>query len=135
MKIYYAHPMSWYNTTDERDDIRLLEHFGDVVNPNTPWFQEQVEQALERDFPVMQVFADYIRTDADVVAFRGFRDGKVGAGVGREVLEAQVWGKRIWRLAGISGTASHTLWREATLSLKDVLTVAETRQRIKEGRL
>lgn len=139
--IYYAHPMSWYDTDKEKEDVDFLAKLGHLVNPNHPSFEDEVEAAKLRHFPVMDVFAKFIRDTADVVAFRRFKDGKIGAGVAREVLEAWIWGKEIWEVIDMKYEIhdhqvrpAYIRWRDGNpLSLKDVCTVEETRRRITEG--
>lgn len=149
LRVYYAHPMSWYNTSAEQLDMAVLEaeiasragaENGYVINPNTPVFKEKVEQAIDRDYPVMQVFADAIRNEADVVAFRPFRDGKLGTGVAREVLEARAWGKQVWGLYGTKDKAyvdrqpfSPSQFDMSTVGFPDILSVRETKDRISKG--
>lgn len=99
-RIYYAHPMAWYGTDSENNDLLLLDSEGFIVNPNSQRFQGSVESAKRRGFPVMQVFADYIKDHVDVVCFRRYNDGYIGAGVAREILEAKMWNKEIWEISG-----------------------------------
>lgn len=137
MRIYYAHPMSWYNTPGEKLDVEALNLLGTVVNPNSTAFEDQVRDAKRRGFPVMQIFADYIRDWADVVAFRRFEgDFRLGAGVAREIFEARIWGKGIWE---VYGEKERHVNKEIGLkvndwpdyvSFGDILTVNETKQRI-----
>lgn len=137
MRIYYAHPMSWYGTEGEKLDVAALDQHGTVVNPNSQTFQDMVEDAKRRNFPVMQIFADYIRDWADVVAFRRFDgDFKLGAGVAREIFEARVWGKGVWE---VYGQTDRHINKEIGMkvndwpdyvSFGDILTVSETKLRI-----
>lgn len=74
--VYYAHPMAYYGSTIEAADIVNLESLGfEVVNPrNHPnlTMERYVELALS----------------CHCVAFRSFRDGKIGSGVYKEVTAA-----------------------------------------------
>lgn len=145
-KIYYAHPMSWYDTDDEVLDIEALKSDGQVVNPNTPYFSSRVLIAQQENRPVMQLFADFIASDkCDVVAFRRFNDGRIGAGVAREIFEALIWGKEVWEIR-THGRGPNRIIDKALLfaddglstadvNLEDVLTVAETRRRCKAGEM
>lgn len=148
MKIYYAHPMSWYNTDAERLDVAKLSEYGEVINPNGEPFNTVVRMAKSRNYPVMQLFADYIRNEADVVAYRPFYDGKLGAGVAREVFEALIWNKPVWQVFGkfspVSGYGPFVDKNPqlmeggmypATLQFADILTVAETKARIERDTL
>ena len=41
MKVYYAHPINYYNTTTEVKDIETLEKLGfEVFNPNQKWIEQ-----------------------------------------------------------------------------------------------
>ena len=142
-KIYYAHPMSWYGTHGEALDLVGLASEGEVINPNTPYFQTRVLIAQQNSTPVMQVFADFICSPkCDVVAFRRFNDGKIGAGVAREIFEALIWGKEVWEIRNIYG-GDQLIDKALQLDnqpdgmidivLGDILTVEETRRRCKEG--
>lgn len=139
MKIYYAHPMSWYGTNREALDIHALSQHGEVINPNTPKFEDRVRKAQRSGYPVMQIFADYIRDEADVVAFRAYDDHKIGAGVARELLEAIVWAKPIWQIFGKASqptapfinkelTYEHGIY-PADITLSDFLTKEQTTAR------
>jgi hypothetical protein len=143
LKIYYAHPMSWYNTPAERADVAMLEAHGEVVNPNSKPFEYMVGVSRAERRPVMEIFADYIKNNADVVAFRPFYDGKLGAGVAREVFEALIWRKPIWHIFGKNGRGPFVdQYPElspgvypAAIDWDDVLTVKETKARIARGAL
>ena len=130
MIIYYAHPMSWYNTERETADVKFLAQFGKVENPNGPHWHNAVIRAQREGTPVMQIFADYIKEWADVVAFRRFNDETVGAGVAREVLEARIWGKDVWNIHGQPGQLQ--IVKPGYPRMFDILSVDETRRRIKE---
>jgi hypothetical protein len=81
-KCYYAHPITDYGTSVEQMDIAVLESLGyEVVNPNKAEYDEAYQTVG------MMVFLDLVM-QCDVVAFRGFRDGTIPAGVGKEVFHA-----------------------------------------------
>ena len=132
-RIYYAHPMSWYDTKEEEADVNELVNHGTVINPNSQMFKQAVEMARLRGSPVMQVFADYIKDCVDVVCFRRFNDGYIGAGVAREILEAAVWNKAIWEIDR-GGTLPPNVLKamnEYNVGLYHFLSVEETTRRIK----
>ena len=82
MKIYYARPISLYNTKQDERDITLLKRLGfDVVNPNKEELQERYKTEG------MDAFLQAI-DDCDVLAFRSFQDGKISAGVKKEIDKA-----------------------------------------------
>lgn len=143
--IYYAHPMSWYGTQRERDDLAVLSKEGTVANPNSNKFDVKVEYAKATGMPIMDVFATFIRDKADVLVFRRFSgDHRIGAGVAREILEARIWGKQIWEIIGgrvqppvinkfVMDPAQFDIG--TSFRIEDVLTVAETRERIARKQL
>ena len=147
MKIYYAHPMSWYNTDAEKLDVEKLSQYGEVINPNSKAFEYMVKLAEANREPVMEIFASYIHNTADVVAYRPFYDGKLGAGVAREVFEAIIWNKPVWQVFGKQMpngygpfVDKHPQLMEggmypATLQWADILTVEQTKARIERGTL
>lgn len=137
LRIYYAHPMSWYGTAQEAEDVAELAKHGVVTNPNCEMFQQAVEMAKLRGQPVMQVFADFIKDNCDVVCFRRFNDGYIGAGVAREIFEAAIWNKTIWEIDRGNGLPPHvsTDMNEYNVGLYHVLSVKETKRRIMEKQL
>lgn len=132
MKIYYAHPMSWYNTEEEAHDMEYLrQHFPDdkIVNPNSPWFDAQVRNALIANEPVMKVFTDWIEHNDCAVVVRPFSDGHIGSGVGQEAFTAHLWGKEIYEF-----TKNGFYWVPFLHIAHDgILTVAATKLRVAEG--
>ena len=77
--VYYAHPVSTYNTPQEKRDLETLEALGlRVVNPNTPENQEKYKTLGMPRFEEMA-------KACDVLAFRAFPDGSIGAGVAKEI--------------------------------------------------
>jgi hypothetical protein len=77
--VYYAHPVSTYNTPQEKRDLETLEAMGlRVVNPNTPEIAEKY-QTLG-----MPMFEEMVK-GSDVLAFKAFADGSIGAGVAKEI--------------------------------------------------
>lgn len=139
-RIYYAHPMSWYDTKEEAADVKALSAHGVVSNPNSEWFKYAVDKAKAHGEPVMQLFADYIQHKSDVVAYRRFNDGRLGAGVAREILEARIWGKEVWEVIGPFSDGKCIVNKLAVipgqfdlaevLAFEDILTVDETRARV-----
>lgn len=73
--IYYAHPLSLYNTLQEARDVVLLRSLGfHVINPNAPEHQEGYKKKG------MSYFFN-LANSCDALAFRAFPDGKIGAGI------------------------------------------------------
>ena len=111
MKVYYARPISLYNTKQDERDIQQLEAMGfEVNNPNKA---ELVERYKTEG---MEVYLQLAR-ESDLVAFRAFQDGSIGAGVFKEVVEAIANGKPVIELP--------------TITSKRVLSVDDTREYLK----
>lgn len=92
MKAYYSHPKSYKGSKEEGEDIDLLESLGyDVENPYDIKFSEfwQTEGIG---------FGRTLVEMCDVMAFRGLKNGKIGAGVGKELGFALEAGKKIIEL-------------------------------------
>lgn len=116
--VYYAHPMSTYGTRIEAEDLALLgARFASVINPATPAFQQAVKRQKACGLPTMAPFLDAIRA-ASAVAYRPFPDGKIGAGIASEVLEAILGGKLILRLPECLPIG---------FSTEDILSIPQTR--------
>lgn len=82
MKIYYAHPISIYNTPQERRDVAALEAMGfDIVNPNS------VANEAAYRINGMAHFESLV-TSCALLAFRAFPDGSIPAGVAKEIVMA-----------------------------------------------
>ncbi len=132
--IYYAHPMSWYDTRDELLDIAAIAELGLVSNPNSVQFQAQVDYAKRKDRPVMDIFANYIANIADAVAFRRLNDGTLTAGVAREIFEAIIWGKPVLEVTtDEDGNRWVKTWIDPSAALSNLLTVPQTKDAIDRG--
>lgn len=108
MKIYYARPISLYNTKQEDRDLLLLTQLSlQVVNPN----KEELQQRYKSEG--MDVFTAAVK-DCDALAFRAFQDGKISAGVKKEIDAAIELGKPVIELP--------------TITSRRVLSVDDTRQ-------
>lgn len=88
MKIYYAHCMAIYNTPQEKRDIYLLEGLGfEVENPNMPKHQNAAKNILDSgltEAEVMKYFTLNVKF-CDGLAFRSLPDGRIPAGVSKEI--------------------------------------------------
>jgi len=85
-KIYYAHPLSIYDSPQEERDLALLKFLwpdAEVYNPNS---KLDTDKYKEYGF---SWFLDRV-ADCDLVVFRGFPGGRIGAGVWREIEFAEV---------------------------------------------
>lgn len=77
--VYYAHPISLYNTPQEARDIATLEMMGfTVLNPNG------AEHDAGYKAHGMDYFQDIV-SRCNVLAFRAFADGSIPAGVVKEI--------------------------------------------------
>ena len=108
MKVYYAHPLSLYDTKQEATDLETLTRLGfEVVNPNSPAVDKEYKQS--HDF---NVFLNLIRS-SDLLAFRSFPDGSISSGVASEIHEAKTKNLPVIELP--SGLSKRVLNREQTL--------------------
>ena len=81
MKIYYARPITHYNTPDDNQTIINLEDQGFIVcNPNDP-----LVEAEYKEFG-FQVFFKLI-DGCQGLFYKSFDDGVIGAGVAAEIVE------------------------------------------------
>jgi hypothetical protein len=98
MKIYYARPINLYKTKQDIRDMELLTKlFGDVVNLD--------KEELQRQYNIegMDVFTTAV-ADCEALAFRSFPDGKISAGVKKEIDKAIELGKPVIELPTITET-------------------------------
>lgn len=115
--IYFAHPKSTYGSPLEKHAIEeLLRDGWDVCNP-----ADHQAGYVERG---MQHFLD-LATTCGALAYLPFADGSIGAGVAREILEAQLDGKPIFKIDPVTGNVG-----KLTTPFAGVLTIEETRARL-----
>lgn len=96
MKIYYARPISLYNTKQENRDLATFKEFGwEVLNPNKE--ELQIRYAQEG----MDVFLMAV-SECDALVFRAFQDGQISAGVVKEIMKAEELGKPVLELPTIT---------------------------------
>jgi hypothetical protein len=116
--VYYAHSVGLYGTPQEMRDVRTLKIMfcrtgGDrVYNPNNP----HAAAGYGRDG--MDHFRPLV-TESDVLAFRADVDGRIPAGVAKEI----EWAK----------TANVPVVELASCVLARRLDVDQTRERLEEG--
>jgi len=107
MKVYYAHCKSIYGTPQEQRDIELLARSFDVLNPSDPSVREALEQWKANHRPpsrypapeanVMDFFCGLVDT-CGLLAFRALPDGRIPAGVHKEIMHARESGIPILEL-------------------------------------
>ena len=96
MEIYYARPINIYNTKQEERDLLILVQLGlDIINPN----KEQLQKRYREEG--MDVFTAAVK-DCDALAFRAFQDGKISAGVKKEIDAALELNKPVIELPTIT---------------------------------
>jgi len=143
MKIYYAHPMSWYGTEREAADIAAILSQSpkgtEIVNPAEAPFATLVAEykATDKAGEIMSIFVDAV-VQSDAIAYRTFNDGYLGAGVAQEVLTAAIHGKQIFQIMDLTRERikGPALFEQQGLRASfgpRVLTIVETRDRIKRG--
>lgn len=87
MQIFYSHPVSIFGTQQEIDDLVLIGRCfpkSVVINPNS------IESNLAYKEKGMVHFLDKIRF-CDILVFRGTPDGKITAGVMKEIQMAKAY--------------------------------------------
>jgi hypothetical protein len=92
MKIYYAHPITTYDSIIEQKDLLLLKALGfEVVNPNSK------ESDINYRALGMSYFESVVAS-CDALAFRALPDGSIPAGIAKEIDAANHYSKPIFEL-------------------------------------
>ncbi len=105
MRVYYAHPIAFYNTNIEMSDVNLLLRLGfTVVNPKDLKLGADMDKYLAK-----------VRK-CDIVAFRPFEDNKIGSGVAMEISEALKHNIPVIEIPALSTLSSRFLTRNQTRS-------------------
>lgn len=81
MKIYFARPQSMYSSPQDLRDLRLIKTLfldAEIIDPNTPEHQQGFEEEG------MGYVLTFIH-EVDLIIFRAFPGGKIGAGVWKEI--------------------------------------------------
>lgn len=129
MKIYYAHPISWYGSAVEQEDISTLlsaYSHATVVNPGHKHYSNRAAFLKRMGHNAMPYFYK-VQEDCDLIAFRSFDDGKIGAGVAGEILNAVALGQAVLEIT------DEGLVPFLSLTFDRILTVEETRERVRNG--
>ncbi len=85
MKVYYAHFLGTYNTKQEQRDIETITKIfadAEIINPNNPVYSEAYKTQG------MELFLGLV-DKCDVLVFRGCVNGKIPAGVYKEISRAK----------------------------------------------
>lgn len=81
--VYFARPISNYNTHQDRRDLEVLKQLGFIVlDPNSP------EHTREYEAHGMPYFESLVQK-ADMLFFRGLADNSIPAGVAKEIRAMQ----------------------------------------------
>jgi len=108
LKVYYAHPMVFYGSQIEYDDIKTLEMMGfEVLNPNHP-NNEEAYHKRNKDF---NLFLELVNS-CDILAFRSIIN-KITIGVAKEIRFAETLGMPVIELPTI--TEDRILSKEETI--------------------
>lgn len=112
-KVYYAHPVSIYNTKQEERDILLLKKLDfEISNPNELKHQKGYQKEG------MNYFNSVIE-NCNFLCFRSFPNGDIPAGIAKEIEYAKSLNKIIFELpSGI---------------LKRILSIEQTREYLTEN--
>ena len=98
MKVYYAHCQAIYGTKQEKRDINLLQQLGfEVLNPGEPQHGKIANEMKARGENAMTYFEGLVR-GCDLLAFRALPDGRIPAGVVKEIEVAKDGSKAIIEL-------------------------------------
>ena len=132
MRIYFAHPITMYNTPEEYrclvtiknyfPELKNVTNYPDLVNPN----QKTFELAYKR--LGMDLFLGLVDT-CDIIVYSPFNDNTVGAGVVSEVSRAVDKNKKVYKIDPITFEITEVF------KLENCLTVEETREKIKQIKL
>ncbi len=83
-KIYFAHPISYYNTQMEIDAIsKISKYFGsdyEIINPGNKEIQFAFEKYKKENVDYMSFFTEIIN-ECDLIVCMEFWTGEIGAGV------------------------------------------------------
>lgn len=91
-KAYYSHAKIIARSEQERKDIELLETLGFVVD--NPYHPKYIEFWETEGFEFSKILID----NNDIFVFRALSDGRIPAGVAKEVAIAETSGKPIIEL-------------------------------------
>jgi hypothetical protein len=114
MKAYYAHCVALYDTPQEHRDRLLLGRLGyTIYDPDSPEVDAEIARlkAANPTGDYMEFFRGLV-TACDVFAFRALPDGRIPAGVAKELGFAVAAGMPIFELP--SGVLARSISVEET---------------------
>ena len=127
-KIYFGHPVNFYDTPKECDLIdAILKVWPNsfIENPNQVRHQVGYKEYKERTGNGMAYFSQEVLPKMDRGVFLPFEDGMFGAGVFKEAMKLAELGKPIHQIK-LDGKISKMYISE----LHRMLSVEETRKRV-----
>ena len=112
MRIYYAHCMKDYHTKTEQLHVKLLQDMGlTVVNPSDPMYEKKVKNMRDEgktSTEIMNYFVEVVK-NCDHLAFSTTKDGKVSAGVMKEIETMKKKGGSIIQLPDLASLESMSI--------------------------
>lgn len=87
VRVYYAHCLAIYDTPQEARDMQTLFRLGfDPYNPNSPEVEAKItaHKAANPNGNYMEFFRSLV-TGCDALVFRALPDGRIPAGVAKEI--------------------------------------------------
>lgn len=129
-KLYFAHPVNTYGTELEAELISAIrQRFPNlnIENPGLEKHQEGYQRYREEYGDGMEYFFREVLPECSGVVFLAFRDGKIPAGVAREVSYFMNKGMLVWQITPEAEIRSTFYLKE-----EDILDVPQTVERIRD---
>lgn len=114
LRVYYAHCIAIYDTPQEQRDRALLTALGfDIYDPDSREVEEEIarRKAADPNGDYMEFFRGLV-TACDALVFRALPDGRIPAGVAKEIAYAQEAGLPVFELP--SGVIARTATLDET---------------------
>lgn len=96
MRIYFAHPISTYNTPQEKDWIKIIKNnlseVYTIQNPNGEVHEDAYKQ-------IGMIYFTEMAKSCDIGVFLPFNGGHFGMGVYREILAMADQGKDLYSIS------------------------------------
>lgn len=126
-KVYFGHPVNFYNTPKEEELIKIIEsHFPqfEVENPNQKYHSKNYVKWKTEKGNGMLYFTEVVLPSMEAGIFLPFEDGMFGAGVYKEAVFLHDNGKLIYEISFDGGITDMLLDEARKLS------IPETRERV-----
>lgn len=132
-KLYFAHPKNTYNTAVERKTMEFLKrnplfYQYDILNPNSPEHQKECKRLKDANEDYMGYFTGLVSNECKALAMLPFGNGAVGAGIAKEAQQALDEEKPVFYI----NPETFLVHKVTTLEIFTILSVEETRERLKE---